>query len=745
VFRQQDRGNHYLYTQFESHYARRAVPCFDEPRWKTPWKLTMRLPAGQLAFANTPARRDEVLGARRVVEFAETKPIPSYLLAFAAGPFEVVDAGSAGKNNTPLRIIVPRGLTDQTAFAAAHMGNLLELLEDYFGRPYPYEKLDSIAMPTFIGAMENPGLITYDRRYLLAQPGAEPDWFHRSFIGIASHEMGHQWFGNLVTLAWWDDFWLNESFTAWITAKVVEQYRPKWNRAIDRVERADDAMSDDSSAASRPIYIDVPGLPNIWTSLSIVYSKGESVIGMFERWLGKERFQQGVRAYLDEHAWKSVTRDDFFASLAAVSDPALADAFATFILQPGAPVVKATLQCDKGQPPRVALAQRHFVFAGQTPDRERRWHIPVCVRYGRGKRSARSCALMTDREMTLPLEGSRQCPSWLVANEGGIGYYRSEYSPRDFESLLLGRRGASLSEAERLSVLNDLNATFSAGTADARLTFSLIARLANDKSPNIAYRAAQLVGAAEFLVDDKTRPAYQRFIRKLFGNRARRLGWKTRKGDDQQTTRLRSRLLRLVVEEGGDQAMGREAVKIVNQWLDAPDSADTNTLAAALQSVGRTGDRRLYERLLETAKAETDARRKRRLLQTLSLFADPDLVRRNLDLFVAGTFEPRLSPALLWGPLYNPAVAPIVWEFTRENLDAVRNALPGISRQDVASTAIRVCDRAGLAEAIRILGPLYPPGSDGERDYDLVVDRIRQCIAQREAHQANFAAFLSAN
>jgi aminopeptidase N len=296
-------------SQFEDVSARRALPCFDEPGWKTPWRITIDAPSAHFVAANSPEARATPLADRpgwTRHEFSVTRPLPAYLVALAVGPYEVVDGGVAGANRTPLRYIVPKGRAAEARYAKEVTPRLLEILEAYFGVPYPFEKLDSLARPDSVRsfAMENAGLITYGTDSMLATEREETPRFRRGYAGVAAHEIAHMWFGDLVTMAWWDDAWLNEGFATWIGQKTMYRLRPEWDDGAWRARERARAISTDRLASARRVRNPVEAKDRIADAFdSISYEKGGAVLEMFERWMGEERFRQGVRDYLARHAW----------------------------------------------------------------------------------------------------------------------------------------------------------------------------------------------------------------------------------------------------------------------------------------------------------------------------------------------------------------------------------------------------------------------------------------------------------
>ena len=358
IFRQKTGDDWYAFTQFEATDARRAFPCFDEPSYKVPWRLALTIPKGDIAVSNTPVAKEVSAGdGLRTVIFEETKPLPSYLVAFGIGPFDVVDAGRAGIKHTPIRMIVPRGQASEARYAVETTGQILALLEKYFGTPYPYAKLDNLVIPQTVrfGAMENAGLITCNERILLAKPAEETADFKRGWASVCAHETAHQWFGDLVTLAWWDDTWLNESFATWMSRKIVEQWKPEWDTPVSNVAARAGTMEGDSLATARKIRQPIESKGDIDNAFdNISYGKGAAVLAMFEAWVGPEKFQKGVRRYLGEHAFGNATYKDFLNALEAEGGAGVGKAFATFLDQPGVPLVSLDLVCGSGAPPALS-------------------------------------------------------------------------------------------------------------------------------------------------------------------------------------------------------------------------------------------------------------------------------------------------------------------------------------------------------------------------------------------------------
>ena len=329
----------------------------------------------------------------QVVKFKESKPLPSYLVALAVGQFDIVDAGKVGK--TPLRIITPHGKAANAKYAVEAIPQLLKLLEDYFGIPYPYEKLDSIAMPISNFAMENAGLITYGETTLLAKPEEDSINRQRGCAIVTAHEMAHQWFGDLVTTAWWDDIWLNEAFATWMENKIVREWKPEWHIDVTVVNDRLFAMREDSLLATRKIRQPIESNNDIANAFDgITYQKGAAVIQMFETWIGQDKFRKGIQLYLKQHTWGNATAKDFEAAISSAAGHNIAPAFDSFLNQAGVAEISVALDCTSK--PKLELAQKRLLPIGSQGSSQQSWMIPVCVAYESGGVMHHQCELLSD-------------------------------------------------------------------------------------------------------------------------------------------------------------------------------------------------------------------------------------------------------------------------------------------------------------------------------------------------------------
>lgn len=744
LFRQKEGESWYVFSQFEAVDARRAFPCFDEPSYKHPWKLTLHVPRGDLAFSNTPQTGEKAeADGMKAVSFAETKPLPSYLVALAVGPFDVVDAGSVGK--TKLRVIAPKGQGAQARYAQETIAPLLTILQDYFGIPYPYEKLDSVAIPTTVGfgAMENPGLITYASNIILARPQDEGIRFRRGFASVAAHEMAHQWFGDLVTMAFWDDTWLNESFASWMGDKAVDRWKPEWEGLTDRVSTRNRAMGADSLVTARKIHQPIVTKDDIANAFDgITYGKGQSVLSMFESWMGEEAFRKGIRRHLTAHAYGNATASDFLSALGAEGHPEVPAAFSTFLDQAGVPVLSVSLSCADGQPAKLALAQKRLLPVGSTSAAPETWQIPVCVRYGAASGEARECSMISGASAEMVLTKAKGCPAWLLANEGASGYYRPSYAG-DLLKKLVAAAPQHLSPGEKVALLSDARALSTAGELSVGDTLGLVPAFAKEENRAIVTTLAGLVeGVKERGLPAEELPAFGRFVEKTFGARARAMGLTPKPGEGDDARLLRGTLVGLVAVEGKDPSLRAEAVALAKKWLSDRKAIDADLQGVVLHIAADAGDAELFDGYVAAAKAEKNRRERQRLLGQLGSFTDPKLLERALDVAVKSDFDARETTGIFFSALGDERTREQAFAYVKAHWDEIVARLPEAMRGYLPYLGASFCDDAHRSEVESFFTPRVKGFEGAPRNLAQALEGIKVCTAVRTAQAAGLKEFL---
>jgi len=757
LFRATDGGRTYIYSQFESTGARRAFPCFDEPGFKVPWQLTLHVPDGMVALSNTPVDRETpssdaaaasgtaaagTAAARtRTLVFRRTRPLPSYLVALAVGPFDVVDLGTAGRNHTLMRIAVPKGRAAETRYAREVTGQLLEALERYFDIPYPYEKLDSVAIPAFPGAMENAGLITYDASIIMTRPNEESPQHQQEYASVAAHEMAHQWFGDLVTMAWWDDIWLNESFATFMSDRVVDDWQKSWRVADSRIAVTERAFAADSLVTARKVHNPIHEHAEIEGSFdAISYQKGGALLDMFEAWIGREPFRRAIRGYIRAHEWGSATSKDFIAALAAGSRPEIARAFESFIEQGGIPLVSLALECRPGERPALSLRQERFLPIGSKGSAAGTWTVPMCVGLppARGAKSATQCFLFSGEAARVDLD-SQRCPAWVDGNAGGHGYYRVAYAG-DLGVKLLA--GAGLDPAGRMAALFNQKAMVESGHGRVGDLLAIIPPAARDRDPQIVGVALRLAQSIDLLVADAQGPAFARYLSRSFGRQARAIGWTARPGESIQTSNLRPDLLRVAGLRGDDRAVIAGARATARRFLADPRALDPGLGALALAIAARSGDRALSAAMEETFEKSEDHRLRAALLGGMVMSRDEAQRERTVARLGSGALDLDEMSAILLNATSEPAAREATWRYLVAHLDQVAAALPLTVRAGLATFATTFCDeehRKTVDTVFRARLGSLPGGKDRLRQ---VSEKLVLCIARRARSGADVAAFL---
>jgi alanyl aminopeptidase len=746
IFELQDSGNWYIYTQFEPTDARRAFPCFDEPSFKSPWQISLRVPASMMALSNTPevSSTPEANGMK-LVRFAQTRPLPSYLVAFAAGPFETVNAGRSARRKVPLRVIVPQGHAGEAEFVSGVIPEILAKLEDYFGIPYPYEKLDSIVMPISNFAMENVGLITYGQSLLLAKSGQDTLSRQRDCASVVAHEMAHQWFGDLVTTAWWDDIWLNEAFATWMSDKITEEWRPEWHTDVDRVDSRLYAMRLDSLVSARRIRQPIESDSDIANAFDgITYQKGAAVIRMFEQYVGPDRFRRGVTLYLKQHTDGNATSTDFLTAISTGAQRDISSAFSTFLYQPGVPAISAELKCGDG-PPKLALSQKRSLPIGSTGATNDQWSVPVCVAYGTGA-SRSECTVLSQASGEIPLK-AKSCPAWVLPNKGENGYYRVVYRG-DLLPQLLAKGRDQLTSADKVGILGNITALVKTGDMQAAQALRIVPQFAGDASPQVVREAAGIIDVlpeSELPPDLVTKRA--EFIRSVFGRRAEQLGWSPKEGESDDDQLMRQSIVPFVARQGKDKPLTDQAAKLAREWLETGKGVNPNMLSPVLSTAAQFGDRALFDSILKTAKAEKDPAIRETLIGALGSFRDPELAGSAMSTLTEQGLDIRESFGLLFAPLQYRETSQLPFEFVRAHLDEIVKVLPREVGGDFAANLVGVggasCSTREADEVAEYFSPRVKEWSGGERQLANTLERIRLCAAKKAAILPSYTEGLS--
>jgi alanyl aminopeptidase len=663
--------------------ARKVFPGFDEPAFKVPFDLVLVTRADHAAITTTPEIARETADdgyVRRV--FDTTRPMPTYLLAFVVGPYDIVDYGTIPANavrdrGLPLRAIAARGLGERLDYALENTDGILTVLEQYFGTPYPYRKLDLIAVPGgFGGAMENIGAITYNE-FLLLMDENSPISQRRSYTAVHAHELGHMWFGNLVTPEWWNDIWLNESFASWIMYKAADAYWPDGEFDRETQKRALRAMGGDSLAAARQIREPVDHNHSISDAFDgITYLKGGGVLAMLERYVGEDAFQAGVRLHMKRHADKTATAEDFITSVAEGSDRAeIEAAFKSFIEQPGVPLLSTRLDCADPANPQLIVSQQRYAPLGSTIDPESgQWHVPMCIAYSTGGEEQSQCALLNESEQTIDLDAD-SCPSIVHPNADGAGYYRFAFDDAGWSSLI--EEVPDMVPAEALALGDSLHAAFRAGKVSADTYVAGMVALVNHDTWDVADAATSHLESITNILDAEQLPAVERAFRDIVGPRFARLP----DGDDAGTALLSERMQSFLVVMAKDREMreplARDAAARIGLDGDADPSAVPageleTVLTIGVQDIGEP----FFDLLLEQAQTDEDPAFRAAARGALARVEDPALVRKLQAALLEGKFQGSEFLGIVFDQMFREATTELTHAWLVENYDEIFEQLP---------------------------------------------------------------------
>jgi alanyl aminopeptidase len=730
----------YLYSQFEAIYARRVFPCLDEPDSKVPWQLTIIAPKGNLAVSNTAVvQQSELAGGARQYEFAPTKPLPAYLVAFGVGPFEIVDAGRT-KTGVPVRIITLAGRTADAAFAAKATPRILDLEEEWFGIPYPYDKADMLAIPTTagFGAMENPGLVTYNERYLLVDP-AHPSWERRHHYVIgAAHELAHQWFGDYVTTAWWDDIWLNEGFASWMENKITARFDASWHEELGELDVREGALVADSLMTARQVRQPIAKVDDILEAFDgITYSKGASLLDMFETYVGPAKFQQAVREYLKSRAFGNATSADFVAAVSAAAGKDLALAFSSFLDQPGEPELTSTLDC-KGRP-KLQLAQQRFVPPGApAPAPGKPWIVPVCVAFEKAGARAEACTLQDAQTATIALDTS-SCPRWVLPNAGARGYYVAKLTAAQVTALR-DEAWPLLSWSERRLV--EAQAARAAGHGELPLVVALSfvpKMLAGADRFTIQDALGFPLGLDRWVADDQ-RAKYEAWTRATFGPGAAKLGLEPKPTDDFDAEVTRNSLVMAAAWVGRDPDLVKQAGELATRWRDLPDAIRGTVLTIAVDASPELGARVLAE-----VTAEKESRKRDEMLDALAAVRDPKRYEDALALVTNRALDLRETMSMLEQGSTR-ATREVARAFYRTHEAAILERMPhdevAGSAADFAWIFAAACDVAQRDELADYMTKHFAALPGGERTVRQAIEGLDQCIASRKVVESELRGWL---
>jgi len=739
-------GEGYIVTQFEPLGAREAFPSFDEPKYKVPFTLSITAPPSDFVYANTPEIKTAVLDDGWVRhDFAKTRPLPTYLVAFGAGPYDVVEGADIPPNSVrdyPLKLrgIGAAGQGVNFDYALENTNGILTALEEYFGTPYPYEKLDLIAAPEYaFGAMENPGAIVY-REFLLLLDENSPLSQKRAYAGVHSHELAHQWFGNLVTPVWWEDIWLNEAFATWMGNKGTAIWKPEGNYDRNTLNAALGAMNIDTLSTTRKVREPLARSENVMDQFDgITYRKGGGVLSMFESYVGEDKFRDGVRLHMERYADDVATGDDFFQSIADGSgNPDVVDAMKSFVDQPGLPLINGQLSSAGGQT-KITFTQSRYAPLGSKTQQGQSWQIPVCARFGYGDKSVKKCELMKDRSVTLSSDGKAD---WVMPNENGSGYYRFTLDSQAWAALVANID--SLNTREALTAQDSLVAAFRAGEVDADVFLAGQKAFAAHPEYDVASGSSRLLG---FMYENAPdgREGLSKHVEAMYRKRFEDNRGKDTVEGNLLVPTLAANLLRY----GQSDDLRAEFVKNGSAYLGldgAPNKKAVagNMLGLALGETMRAKGEAAYGPLLDMAQ-NGSAFEKGAALGALTRSPDASIAQRLRGLILDddSPLTGRQLGGVLGGLLGSDEHGEETWDWIKTNFETyVTRKVPDVRKGNMPGLAGGFCskERRDEAESFFEANASVIPGY--ERSLAQVIESIELCTALKDAKAAELGQAL---
>jgi aminopeptidase N len=678
-------------THLEPADARRVFPGWDEPAFKATFATAVTLPEGFLAVGNMPVVDEAPAGPglKRVV-FATTPKMSSYLFVLAGGELERITAAA---DDVTVGLVATRGKAAEGRAALDSAVQLLGFFNEYFGVRYPLPKLDLIALPGGLGgAMENWGGITLFEGWVLAPPGASWEATRRSSFGIIAHEMAHQWFGNLVTMAWWDNVWLNEGFASWMEAKAAEALEPGRHPWIDGAAATESAMAQDARRTTHPIQQPVADeSAALATFDGITYRKSRAFIRQLETWLGEDAFRDGIRRYMAAHSYSNATSADLWRALEAGSGKAVGAIAAGYTEQPGLPLVRSETGCEGGAQ-HVELRQERFT-ARDPEHRPEQWHIPIALATVPEGAAVR---VLLEPGAALRVPAGR-CGEPVKVNFGDGGYYRVAYAEPDRRALV--GVAAALAPADRLDLLGDAAAFLETGRAAPAAFFELAEAVPREDARPVWDQVARTLGRLDRLERGRPeREALRAYARSLLRPPFEGLGWEARPGEDEERKLLRARLIR-ILGELGDPAVLAEAQRRFALFAADPATLAPDLREAVVHLAGRTADRPTYERLHALARAATDAQERGRLYGAMARALDPDFAEETLAITLTDEVPDTVAGDILFTLASAGEQPERAWEFALRHLDRLAGRLgPSFRQQSLAYLAMSFSEPARADE-----------------------------------------------
>ena len=722
-------------TQFESTHARRAFPCFDEPAFKASYGVTLIVPSEQFAVSNGPIISEtDLKNGQREVVFEDTMVMSTYLVAFIVGPFEATDPVDV--NGVPLRIVHPIGkghLTDYSLEAGAFA---LEFFSKYYGIPYPGQKLDMVAVPDFaFGAMENLGCITYREVLLLVDKdrSTEPELLR--IADVIAHEIAHMWFGDLVTMEWWNGIWLNEAFATFMATMASDNFNRDWGRWNQFSLERSMAFDVDSLKNTRPIEIEVNSPVDAEGMFDLLtYEKGGSVLRMLEQFLGEEEFQDGISYYLNKHKYANTETNDLWDAIEHVTNQPARRIMDSWIFQRGYPLVSASVSEDGST---IHLEQDRFLYTRDDTTDATIWSVPVVLKVGSGSGVSEIRYLLEEKSSEVKLDSPAD---WVVVNAGGSGFFRARYT-KDMLKSVSSSMFSNLSSIERYGLVDDTWSSVMAGRTSAAdfLEFARSFQLETDL--DVWTVLSGCLSGLEKLVEGEAENQYRAVVRDLAQPGLDRLGWEPGDTDSPRDLELRGLFIRLLANVGNDDLALENAGDLHDSYLRDAGSVEPNMAAAVTGVVASKGDTAKYDLFLEKYRNPSTPQEERRYQSALSAFPGEAEMKRTLAMTLDGTVRTQDAPYLLAVCMRNKYQGHLAWDFVKENWDKINEAFPSNSIVRMLSGVTSLSQDEQAADVLAFFENHDVP--QGQLTLQQTLEKLGVNVAFRERESTSFSESLT--
>ena len=752
------KERNYATTQFESTDARRAFPSLDEPAYKATFDITMIAHQGDTAISNSAIVSDTPGPGegQHTIKFATTPKMSTYLVAMAVGDFECAESTA---ENIPIRVCGTPDKKPLSAAALRYAAEILKFYNQYYGIPYPFGKLDLVGLPDFeAGAMENTAAIFYRESLLFIDDKNSSVDSHQQVFEVLAHEMAHQWFGDLVTMKWWDNIWLNEGFATWMALKPSQALHPEWNANLDAVQATDQALTLDALLNTHPIRAKAETPEEINALFDpISYEKASSVLRMIESYVSPDVFRRGVNVYLRRFSYGNATAEDFWSALAAASGRPVDKIMPTFVDQAGEPLLTVKTSCTnppevKAPPARkgkrsrrkpiqphpmtqVSVLQRRFwANPADAVKKGQIWMVPVCLKSGGAKPF---CQILSLNDQTLPLTG---CSPWVFVNGSAAGYYRTEYDKADLQKLITVA-ATELTTAERISLVRDQSALVSSGQQTMGTYLDLLQAVSQDAQRAVVESYSPTLDYVnDYVLPGTDASAFRAWVRANFGPMMAKIGWTPRAGESPDTHTLRGNLIHILGEVGEDPETIRQATSLAQQYVKDPNSVDASIAKDALAVAARFGDEELFQQYVSAMGRALLPEQFYNVGGALAEFRDPKIVEKVLELGVSDEVRNQDSAHLIAAVLSNPDDQKTAWEWVKAHWPAVEKKITMSSGPDIVNATRKFCSADMNGEVQTFFNDHKVPSA--ERALKQSHEDIEGCVKRRPRLQTELAQWL---